>query len=289
MSSVDPGIDLREMLKLERLEGNLFRGVSPAHAGARIYGGQVIAQSLLAAYETVEERVCHSLHAYFIRPGDPKIPIIFEVDRARDGQSFTTRRVIAVQHGRQIFNMAASFQVVEDGFEHQQEMPPGSPGPDGYPSISEVEAALVALQTGKQPEIHPTPIDMRFVEPSAQNFLKPGMPARQRAWFRARVPLGEDLRWQQVALAYASDMGLLAAAMHPHQLLWNSPGMQSASLDHAIWFHRPSDLAEWHLYDMHSPSASGARGFNLGSIYSADGRLVASCAQEGLIRYHKQP
>lgn len=280
-------IDLRETLKLERLEVNLFRGTSPTRGPPRIYGGQVIAQSLLAAYETVEDRVCHSLHAYFIRPGDPTIPIVFEVDRSRDGHSFTTRRVIAVQHGRQIFNMAASFQTPEPGFEHQSDMPQGLPGPDGYPTISEVQAALIAHQTGKAPDVHPTPIDMRFVEPSAAEFLKPGMPARQKGWFRVRCPVGDDPRWQQVALAYASDMGLLAAAMHPHQLLWNSPGMQSASLDHAIWFHRPTDLSQWHLYDMHSPSASGARGFNLGSIYRPDGALAASCAQEGLIRFRK--
>jgi acyl-CoA thioesterase-2 len=282
--TVEPDLDLRETLKLERLEVNLFRGVSPERSGPRIFGGQVIAQSLLAAYETVEDRVCHSLHAYFLRPGDPRIPIIFEVDRSRDGQSFTTRRVIAVQHGRQIFNMAASFQVQEPGFEHQSEMPAGIAGPDGYSDIHSVEADMVARRTGERPVIGPSPIDMRFVLPKEREALRVELPVKLRAWFRARSALGDDLRWQQVALAYASDMGLLAASLLPHSVVWNEPGMQTASLDHAIWFHRPSDMSRWHLFDMDSPSASGARGFNRGSIYSEDGTLVASCVQEGLIR-----
>jgi acyl-CoA thioesterase-2 len=280
-------LDLRELLKLERLEVNLFRGTSPARSGPRIYGGQVIAQSLLAAYETVEDRICHSLHAYFIRPGDPKIPIVFEVDRSRDGQSFTTRRVIAVQHGRQIFNMAASFQIAEPGFDHQAEAPLEGPGPDGFADITQIEAEFVFRQTGRRPVVEPGPIDMRLVQPSGEDFMKPGLPPLQRGWFRARAPLGDDPRWQQAGLAYASDMGLLAAAMHPHAVLWSAPGVQSASLDHAIWFHRPTDLSRWHLYDIDSPSASGARGFNRGAIYREDGTLIASCAQEGLLRYRE--
>jgi acyl-CoA thioesterase-2 len=279
-----PDLDLRETLQLERLEVNLFRGTTPRGAGPRIFGGQVIAQSLLAAYETVEDRVCHSLHAYFLRPGDPRIPIIFEVDRSRDGQSFTTRRVIAVQHGRQIFNMAASFQVAEPGFEHQSEMPADLPGPDGFKDIHTIEAEMVARRTGRQAEIAPSPIDMRFLVAGGSDPALKDLPTKLRAWFRARHPLGDDLRWQQVALAYASDMGLLAASLSPHAVLWNEPGMQTASLDHAIWFHRPTDLSHWHLYDMDSPSASGARGFNRGSVYREDGTLVASCVQEGLIR-----
>ncbi len=277
-----PDLDLREILKLERLEVNLFRGFSPKTGSRRIFGGQVIAQSLLAAYETVEERICHSLHAYFIRPGDPTIPIVFDVDRSRDGKSFTTRRVIAVQHGRQIFNMAASFQAAEPGLEHQAEAPPG-PGPDGFPDISHVEADYEEQMTGRRPELAVSPVDMRFVEPSG--IATGPLPPRQRAWFRVRHPVGEDPRWQQVALAFASDMGLLAPSTHPHAVRWSAPRMQSASLDHALWFHRPTDLSQWHLFDMDSPSASGARGFNRGAVFRADGTLVASCAQEGLMRY----
>jgi acyl-CoA thioesterase-2 len=271
-------LDLREMLELERLEVNLFRGVSPAGRLRRIYGGQVIAQALLAAYETVEDRVCHSLHCYFIHPGDPSVPIIFEVDRSRDGRSFTTRRVIAVQHGRQIFNFAASFQVPEPGVEHQFPIPEVG-GPDGLPELHDVLVQhLPGL--GMEPDAH-QPIEMRLMD--MEHPGAPG-PPRHRAWFRLRKPVGDDLRWQQVALAYASDMALLAASMRPHGLLFGSPQLQEASLDHAMWFHRPTDLTQWHLYDIDSPSASGARGFNRGSIYRADGTLVCSCAQEGLIR-----
>ena len=278
--------DLRELLELERLEDNLFRGFSPVNGRARIFGGQVIAQSLLAAYATVEHRLCHSLHAYFIRPGDPKIPIVYEVDRARDGKSFTTRRIVAIQHGRQILNMAASFQVAEPGFEHQSDMPQ-APGPDGYAEMVDMAAELIEQRTGTRPTIHEQPpVEMRFVEPNAKTFMMPDLPPRQRAWFRLRRPMDDDPRWQHVALAYASDMALIAASLHPHAMLWNIPNMQSASLDHALWFHRPTNLTEWHLYDIDSPSASGARGFNRGSIYRADGALAASAAQEGLIRYH---
>jgi acyl-CoA thioesterase-2 len=264
-------IDLRQRLKLERLEVNLFRGTSPASHIRRIYGGQVIAQALLAAYETVEARICHSLHCYFIRPGDPTVPIIFEVDRSRDGTSFTTRRVIAVQHGRQIFNFSASFQTLERGVEHQSPMPQVPP-PAGLPALEEV------LPGEAPPE---QPIEMRIIDASLDG--TPG-PARQQAWFRLRRPVGGEPHWQQAALAYASDLALLTASMRPHGLVFGTPSLQEASLDHAMWFHRPTDLTRWHLYDIDSPSASGARGFNRGSIYREDGTLVCSCAQEGLIR-----
>jgi len=278
-------LDLRVLLALERLELNLFRGRSPIDDRPRIFGGQVIAQALLAAYETVTDRVCHSLHAYFIRPGDPRIPIIYEVDRARDGASFTTRRVIAIQNGRQIFNMAASFQQPEGGVEHQDAMPQGLPGPDGFPTLAELETNYLAKQAPPRSELRgPDPFDMRFVEPSPEDFLQKPQPARQRAWLRARCELGDDPRWHQVALAYASDLWFLAAGLQPHQIHWAMPNVMIASLDHAIWFHRPSDMTEWHLYDMQSPSASGARGFNLGAVFSPDGRLIASTAQEGLMR-----
>ncbi|CAN7161482.1 acyl-CoA thioesterase II [Phenylobacterium sp. LjRoot219] len=279
-------IDLREALKLEPLEVNLFRGTTPASRSGRIYGGQVIAQSLLAAYATVEGRVCHSLHCYFIRPGDPKIPIIFEVDRSRDGHSFTTRRVVAIQHGRQIFNFAASFQVPEEGFDHQAEMP-ATPAPEGLPGLSEtfgrMEAELGA--TPPRPEDYVNPIDIRFADIPLDAPPGQKLPPYQRAWFRVRHPLGDDPVWHQVAMAYASDLGLMATALRPHGSLWHSPHLQGASLDHAMWFHRPTDFAQWHLYEMDSPSASGGRGINRGTIYRQDGTLVASCAQEGLIRW----
>ncbi|HKR87878.1 MAG TPA: acyl-CoA thioesterase II [Phenylobacterium sp.] len=278
-------VDLRETLQLERLEVNLFRGFSQTPEAGRIYGGQVIAQSLQAAYATVEGRVCHSLHCYFIRPGDPKIPIIFEVDRARDGHSFTTRRVIAVQHGRQIFNLAASFQIVEDGFEHQFEMP-RTVGPEGLPDLAEALGRVGphASKDEQQPS-YLKPIDIRFIDTLEPHPDGSPLEPVQRAWFRVAHPLPDDVFWHQAAMAYASDMGLLATSLRPHGSVWNSPDMQGASLDHAMWFHHPTDFTQWHLYVMDSPSASGARGLNRGTIYRHDGTLVASSAQEGLIRY----
>lgn len=266
---------LIENLSLERLEVNLFRGTTPNGEGRqRIYGGQVIAQSLLAAYETVEDRLCHSLHCYFIRPGDPSIPIIFEVDRSRDGGSFTTRRVIAVQKGRQIFNLAASFQAVEDGFEHQRDMP-AAPGWDVMPPDPEQD----------DPDAYPLEIRRMDGRPGPGGGGLPGS-ARQQVWLRATDPLPADQRLQQVVLAYASDMTLLGTSLRPHGVHWSE--LQSASLDHAMWFHRPIDANAWHLFDQESPSASGGRGMNLGYLYHADGALVATCAQEGLMRRLKK-
>jgi acyl-CoA thioesterase-2 len=281
---------LLETLKLERLEVNLFRGTTPEEESReRIYGGQVIAQSLLAAYETVEDRVCHSLHCYFIRPGDPLIPIVFEVDRSRDGGSFTTRRVIAVQHGHQIFNLAASFQVTEQGLEHQAPMP-DAPAPDTLEDDMDLRRRELAKAP---PELRawldrPQPIEMRTA--GGRSFaggekLEPV----QQVWFRAKDPIGDEVALQQVIMAYASDMSLLGTAARPHGVGWGpAGGLMMASQDHAMWFHRPTDFNEWHLYHQESPSASGGRGFNLGSIYRAsDGALVASCAQEGLMRVRK--
>jgi acyl-CoA thioesterase-2 len=282
-------VDLRETLKLEQLEVNLFRGTTPDTRTGRIFGGQVIAQSLLAAYATVEGRVCHSLHCYFIRPGDPKIPIIFEVDRSRDGHSFTTRRVVAIQHGKQIFNFAASFQVPEDGFDHQADMPP-TPAPEGLPGLAEtfgrMETELGA--TPPRPDDYVNPIDIRFADIPPHQTPEEKLPPYQRAWFRVRHPLGDDPVWQQAAMAYASDLGLMATALRPHGSLWHSPRLQAASLDHTMWFHRSTDFSQWHLYEMDSPSASGGRGINRGSIYRQDGTLVATDTQEGLIRWRAE-
>lgn len=279
---------LVDTLRLERLEVNLFRGTTPEGRSGRIYGGQVIAQSLLAAYETVEERICHSLHCYFIRPGDPKVPIVFEVDRSRDGGSFTTRRVIAVQHGQQIFNLAASFQAVEQGFEHQAEMP-AAPKPEGLQD--EWAEELERLKAAGEAEIDwmdkVRPIEIRNVDPRNDSPNPPILEPYQRLWFRSRTPVGDDPRMHQVAMAYASDMSLLGTAIRPHGVSWRTPGFQSASLDHAMWFHHPTNFEGWHLYVQDSPSASGGRGFNRGAIYREDGVLVASTAQEGLMRMRK--
>ena len=275
---------LVESLQLERLEVNLFRGITPDGMGPRIFGGQVIGQSLLAAYETVADRVCHSLHCYFIRPGDPRVPIIFEVDRSRDGGSFTTRRVVAVQHGEQIFNLAASIMTQQEGFEHQSEMPAG---PHWSELPDEAEMAREFLKTApedmKKWMGRSRPIEMRSLD--ARNYFVTGpKPPVSQAWFRCRTPIGDDAHMHQVILSYASDMNLLSTAMRPHSVHWQTPGFQSASLDHAMWFHKTADFNQWHLYAQDSPSASGGRGFIRGSIYAEDGTLVASVAQEGLIR-----
>ena len=280
---------LTESLALERIEVNTFRGVSPEDGPGRIFGGQVIAQSLLAAYETVEDRICHSLHCYFIRPGDPRIPILFEVDRSRDGGTFTTRRVIAVQNGKQIFNLAASFQVAEDGFEHQAPMP-AVRSPDDM--AAEAEAHKKAVLDGMSEEMRrmmnrPRPIEM--VGRDNYGFGRKPKPSEPKSdtWMRAVAPIGDDARMHQVILAYASDMNLLSTAMRPHGVAWQTPGLQSASLDHAMWFHKASNFNDWHLYTQDSPSASGGRGFVRGAIYGQDGTLVASVAQEGLMRMKK--
>jgi acyl-CoA thioesterase-2 len=281
--------NLIDALALERIEVNLFRGVAPSDQGPRIFGGHVIAQALLGAYKTVEGRVCHSLHCYFIRPGDPAIPILYEVDRARDGRTFTTRRVTAIQHGEQIFNLAASFQTPESGLEHQDAMPK-VPMPDALPDERDLRAAYTERLPPKMREmvLRPRPIEMRPVD--AQDFLSPRSgEAGQNIWMRATAPLGDDLVLNQAVIAYASDMSFLSTSMRPHGMGWQTPGLQTASLDHAIWFHRPSRFNDWHLYAQKSPSASGSRGFNLGEIYNIDGRLVASTAQEGLMRYRPPP
>ncbi|HEX7885421.1 MAG TPA: acyl-CoA thioesterase II, partial [Phenylobacterium sp.] len=251
----------------------------------RIFGGQVIAQSLLAAYETVEARLCHSLHCYFIRSGDPKAPIVFEVDRSRDGGSFTTRRVVAIQGGKQIFNLAASFKGPEAGFRHQAKMPPG-PHWSELEDEAEVRRKLMTQaseQTRRWLSRSP-PIDIRSKD--VRTYWMDGEPKEPvtQNWFRSRTPVGDDPRMHQVLLAYASDMTLLSTAMRPHKVHWQTPGMQSASLDHAMWFHEPTDFNQWHLYAHDSPSASDGRAFVRGQIFAEDGTLVASTAQEGLVR-----
>ena len=270
--------ELAGLLNIEAIDLDMFRGHTPPGETRRIYGGQVVAQALTAAYRTIDGRVCHSMHAYFIRGGDPKIPILFKVERVRDGGTFTMRRVVALQHGQQIFNLAASFQVPEPGLEHQIEMP-ATPGPEGLMDEDELRAA-----GGETEQRRTWPIEVRPVDPPPYG-KAPIMDPNQSVWFRARDPLGSDPMVHQCGLAYATDMTLLDTSLRPHGVEWSSGRLQVASLDHALWFHHPSDFTQWHLYVQDSPSASGGRGFNRGSIFSADGKLVASATQKALIRY----
>ena len=276
--------NLADILDLEAIEVNLFRGVSPNDGFPRIFGGLVIAQALLAAYKTVPERICHSLHAYFIRPGDVNVPVLYEVERARDGGTFTTRRVAAIQNGEQIFNLACSFQTPEEGFEHQSVMPT-TLGPDDIQTEGDF---LRGLGDQIPPRMlrfldKPRPIDIRWIDP--QNPVKPEKKSgTKEVWLRARAPLGEDVKMQQAALAYASDMAFMESALRPHGLIWTTPGLQAASLDHAMWFHHPFNFNDWTLFAQDSPSASQGRGLVRGQMFSRDGKLVASVAQECLMR-----
>ncbi len=275
---------LLSILDLEPLEHNLFRGRSPQVGWQRVFGGQVIGQALVAAARTVEGRSAHSLHAYFMLPGDPTVPIIYEVDRIRDGKSFTTRRVVAIQHGAAIFSMSASFQVPEDGLDHQAEMPK-VPQPEDLPSEAELRSAFlkgapesVRLYWERARPIEIRPVDMKHY--LSRDKLAPA----QHVWVRATEKLPDDPDIHRCVLAYASDMTLLDTSLFAHGRAIFDHDLQAASLDHAMWFHRPFRADEWLLYAEDSPSASGARGFNRGSLFSRDGRLIASVAQEGLIR-----
>ena len=270
--------ELVKILDLEVIDLDMFRGHTPPDDHRRIYGGQVVAQALTAAYRTIEGRVCHSMHAYFIRPGDPKIPILFQVERVRDGGSFAVRRVVAIQHGKQIFNLAASFQTPETGFEHQEAMP-DVPGPEGL--LNEEELRDAAGQTSHR---RIWPVEVRPTDPPPPGAPEK-LPPRDAVWFRARQSVGPDVAVNQCALAYGSDMTLLDTSLRPHAIDWSSGRLQVASLDHSLWFHHPSDFSQWHLYVQDSPSASGGRGFNRALVYSQDGKLVASATQEALIRY----
>jgi acyl-CoA thioesterase II len=279
--------ELLQLLELERLEINLFRGTSRDIGSAQVFGGQVLGQALRAAYATTEGREVHSLHAYFLRRGDFNAPIVYEVDRSRDGHSFSSRRVVAIQHGEQIFHMSASFQEPEAGLEHQLPMP-DVPPPEALPDLREaIESqhpplpAAVKRFTGRD-----SPFEFRSVQ--ALDFLKPVRDEpRQDVWFRTVDRLGDDEQQHRCLLAYVSDYYLIGTAMRPHGYTMASPGMVVASIDHAMWFHRPMRVDDWLLYSMESPSASGARGFARASLFARDGRLVASTAQEGLLRVRK--
>jgi acyl-CoA thioesterase II len=264
--------DLIRLLALEKLKENLFRGLSPPQQSQRIFGGQDLAQSLVAATHTVSpDRPCHSLHAYFLRPGDPALPILYEVDPSRDGGSFSVRRVAAVQHGVQILVLAASFQTSEAGFEHQAAMPP-VPGPEDLPDAGQAPPGLWQLRPFQFRPVHPRGLGDR-----------PARAPLDQIWFRVPPPLAAEPGLHQAFLAYASDMSLLDTALLPHGKGTLS-NLKVASLDHAMWFHRTFRADDWLLYSQESPSASGARGFARGLIFARDGTLVASVAQEGLIR-----
>ena len=278
--------DLVSILDLERIEHNIFRGNSPQEGRQRVFGGLVIAQALVAAARTVPDRPPHSLHGYFVLPGDPSVPIVYEVTRIRDGGSFTTRNCIAVQHGRAIFSLSASFQKVEPGLDHAFAMPDVKK-PDELPDVDAVdrlygdripEALRVWLRRARLIEMRPVDITRYFDKSD-----KPRDPL-QYVWFRASGRLPDDPAVHRAVLAYMSDMTLLDTALVAHGRTIFEGEIQAASLDHALWFHRDFRADEWLLYAQDSPSMSGARGLTRGMIYSLDGRLVASVAQEGLLR-----
>jgi acyl-CoA thioesterase-2 len=275
---------LLQVLDLEHLEEGVFRGMSPPVGPLRVYGGQVAGQALVAAGRTVDpSRTVHSLHGYFVRPGDPVEPIRYEVERVRDGRSFSVRRSVALQHGRPIFFMSASFQRAESGLDHQMTAPPDVPPPDEVPTMLE--------RLSGYPErlgiwgIIPRPMDVRYVgEPG---WVRPGdrpVDERQRVWMRIDGKLPDDPLIHACALTFCSDLTLLDAVLSTHGEVWGPGGFIGASLDHALWFHRPFRADEWFLYDCDSPSASGSRGLANGRMYTEDGRLIASAVQEGLLR-----
>lgn len=273
------------ILDLERLEQNLFRGRSPDNGWQRVYGGQVLAQALIAAHQTVDgPRVAHSLHGYFIIGGDPKHPIVYEVEHVRDGASFATRRVKALQHGRQIFLMTCSFHVIEEGYSHQQPMPE-VPAPDSLPSSAELMRQLVDKLPANMRGYWSSelPMDMRPVDMSRYLSRQPRDP-KQMIWMRSNGELPDNPALHKAILAYASDFTLLDTALIGHGKLLFDADIQLASLDHAMWFHRPMRIDDWLLYVQDSPSAHGSRGFCRGSVFTRDGVLVASLTQEGLMR-----
>ncbi len=275
--------DLVKLLDLEPIEVNIFRGRSPDENRQRVFGGQVAGQALVAATRSIEDpsRFVHSLHAYFLRPGDPYVPILYEVDRIRDGKSFATRRVVAIQHGRAIFNLQASFHITEPGPDHHIAMPEGLPDPDSLPDWK-TRMAPYRERLGDWYD-RDRPIDIRYIDGdpvSRQGKVADG----QRVWMRADGELPDDPTLHACIATYASDMTLLDTTVLPFGLSWESAGMQMASLDHAMWFHRPFRADEWLLYDQHALSSGSGRGLAGGAIFSQDGTLVVTVVQEGLAR-----
>lgn len=283
--------ELVDLLALERIEENLFRGQSQDLGWGAVYGGQVLGQALSAAVQTVPpERHVHSLHAYFLRTGDVSKPIVYDVDRIRDGGSFATRRVVAIQGGRAIFNLAASFQIDEEGFEHHDPMPE-APRPETLATEQEIARPLLdRLPPALRPRaIGDRPFEHRPVVADGDPFAPVRCAPERMTWFRTVARLPDDPALHRYLLAYASDHALLTTALLPHGVSWLTPGMQVASLDHVMWFHEPFRVDEWLLYVLDSPAAHGARGLCRGRVFTEDGRLVASVTQEGLIRRRSVP
>jgi acyl-CoA thioesterase-2 len=266
-----PGLDgLVSLLDLERIEEDIFRGQSPEESPAGVFGGQVAGQALVAAGRTVPtDRRVHSLHAYFVRGGDPSVPIVYEVDHTRDGRSFATRRVLAVQHGKTIFALSASFQISEPGLDHQDPMP-SVPAPETLP-------------VGHMQDAGSRPIDVRYVSEPSCSARHRGAETRSRVWMRADGTLPDDALLHVCVLTYASDLTLLDSVLAPHGVYWGTARVLGARLDHALWFHRPFRADEWLLYDCVSPTASGSRGMDTGRFFSSDGGLVATVMQEGVV------
>lgn len=274
---------LIKLLDLEVIEVNIFRGVSPDEDRQRVFGGQVAGQALIAASRTVDDktRQVHSLHAYFLRPGDPNVPILYEVDRIRDGKSFTTRRVIAIQHGKAIFNLQASFQIQEEGLKYNIPIPVDLPEPETLPDFKE-RMAPFKDQIGDWFD-RPRPIDLRYID-SDPFSRKNSVSAGQKLWMRADGKLPDDPVLHACIITYASDMSLLDTTLLPHGRSWTETGIQMASLDHVMWFHRPFRADDWMLYDQLAISSSNARGIASGSIFTKSGELAVTVVQEGLTR-----
>jgi acyl-CoA thioesterase II len=277
--------ELVDLLDLETIDLNLFRGKQPHTMMQRVFGGQVAAQALVAASRTAPEHMqVHSMHSYFLRPGDTAVPIVYDVDRVRDGRSFATRRVLARQHGRPIYGLTASFQVAEEGLEHQDVMPTVPAPEDAF----DVSAAMAAADSERREEWQRewAALDLRHAGDSRPGgaLANETQPAVVRYWIKVADQLPDDVLVHRAALTYVSDMTLLGATLVPHGLHPSSSGVQAASLDHTVWFHQPHRADEWLLYDQASPIAVGGRGLALGRLFTQDGRLVASVAQEGLIR-----
>ncbi len=273
-----------KLLALERLEDNIFRGESRDIGAPQVFGGQILGQALSAAHRTVEDRIPHSLHAYFLRPGDFNRPVVYQVERSRDGGSYSNRRVVAIQHGRPILNLAASFKTLEEGPEHQADIPE-VPGPEGLTSLVDINRSMLDKVPEKMRRFlaHKPPFEFRPIE--APKFIEPG--ARdpiKHIWMRACGQLPEDPELHRNLLAYVSDYELLGTATLPHAIDFSTKPLLMASLDHAMWFHRHARVDQWLLYTFDSPISTGGRGFSRGQIFTRDGMLVASTAQEGVIR-----
>lgn len=287
-SNHDMEKSLLELLELEQLEYNLFRGDSRDIGSINVFGGQVLGQALYAAIQTMEEpKYVHSLHAYFLLPGDMSVPIIYDVERIRNGRSFSTRRVVAIQHGKPIFNLAASFQIIEEGCDHQIPRPETMDVQEMI-DLDEIRQKFLQVAPEKMQRFlsKEWPIEIH-VEPDNIPYFAGKKPPRRDVFFKAKSEMPDNGEFQKCVLAYASDFNLLSTALLPHNISFPTPDIKLASLDHAMWFHRPFDMNDWLLYNIESPSASNARGFSMGHIFNREGHLVATVCQEGLMRMKK--